>query len=357
MTRLDEINHKHQQIRALLDQWQVEALWLRCTRNIAWFTAGADASIAINRDFGAYSLLITREQRLIYTTNIEAVRLRAEDRLHDDGFEYVEYPWHAPQYPIPDGPLIRDEDMFEAALQRLRSKLTIWEQERYRELGRDTAEAVEEATRAVRPGDTEFDIAARLDAACRERGGAAVVNLVATDERISQFRHPLPTNKRLERLAMVVVCMRRGGLIAAATRLAYLGKLPDSLKDKLQRIATVDAAAQQATRPGRTLGDVLNAIQAAYAAVDEANQWRLHHQGGLIAYNSRERLALPGDTTVIEAGQAFAWNPSLVGCKSEETFLLTESGANVLTHTGQWPMITVESNGEPIVRSAILEIA
>jgi hypothetical protein len=327
MTRLDEINHKHQQIRALLDQWQVEALWLRCTRNIAWFTAGADASIAINRDFGAYSLLITREQRLIYTTNIEAVRLRAEDRFHDDGFEYVEYPWHAPQHPIADGPLIRDEDMFEAALQRLRSKLTIWEQERYRELGRDTAEAVEEATRAVRPGDTEFDIAARLDAACRERGGAAVVNLVATDERISQFRHPLPTNKRLERLAMVVVCMRRGGLIAAATRLAYLGKLPDSLKDKLQRIATVDAAAQQ------------------------------HHQGGLIAYNSRERLALPGDTTMIEAGQAFAWNPSLVGCKSEETFLLTESGANVLTHTGQWPMITVESNGEPIVRSAILEIA
>ena len=104
--------------------------------------------------------------------------------------------------------------------------------------------------------------------------------------------------------------MRRGGLVAAGTRFAYFGSAPNELRDKQDKVAAIDAAGMSATRPGRTLGDVFAALQAAYTSQGETDQWKQHHQGGMIGYASREHIATPGDPTLIEAGQAFAWNPS-----------------------------------------------
>jgi hypothetical protein len=56
----------------------------------------------------------------------------------------------------------------------------------------------------------------------------------------------------------------------------------------------------------------------------------LHHQGGLTGYASREVIATPSSREIIQAGHAFAWNPSITGAKAEETFVLLESGAEVV---------------------------
>lgn len=354
MNRLEEINLKHQQLRALLERRQAGGLWLRRVRNLGWFTAGADASIPVDTEYGAYSVLVTPDKRTVYTTNIEATRLHAEEQFEDLGFDYIEYPWHAQAAPELPG-LLTDEGDVEAEIQQMRWVLTAGEQERYRALGRAAAEALDEAIRAVRPGDTEFEMAARLDAACRARGGLAVVNLVGTDERISQYRHPLPTHKRLEKYGMIVVCMRQGGLIVAGTRLVHFGKLPPELAEKARKIAAIDAAVLAATRAGRTLGGAFSDLLAAYAAQGETDQWKLHHQGGPVAYIAREHIAGPGDPTPIQAGQAFAWNPSIVGCKSEDTILLSADGFEIVTAAQNWPMIEVDVNGQKILRPGILE--
>ncbi|NWG15907.1 MAG: M24 family metallopeptidase [Chloroflexi bacterium] len=354
MNRLEEINFKHDQIRALLERRQADSLWLRRTRNLAWITAGADASIPVDADYGAYSVLLTRDKRVVYTTNIEATRLHAEEAFEALGFEYVEYPWHQPTAPAN---ALLDDGEVESDIQRLRWVLNAGEIERCRALGKDTAAALDEAIRAIRPGDTEFQLAARLDAACRARGGLAAVNLIGTDERISRFRHPKPTDKRLEKYAMIVVCMRREGLILSATRLAHFGALPPELREKAAKVAAIDAAAIAASRPGRSLGDVFADLQAAYAAQGETDQWLYHHQGGPTGYIARERVATPGDPTIISANMALAWNPSIVGCKSEDTILVNESGFEIVTAApAGWPMIAVEIGGQTIQRPGILEL-
>jgi Xaa-Pro dipeptidase len=50
----------------------------------------------------------------------------------------------------------------------------------------------------------------------------------------------------------------------------------------------------------------------------------------MTGYASREVIATPSTDVPIEIGQAFSWNPSVTGAKSEETFVLTESGAEVV---------------------------
>ena len=86
----------------------------------------------------------------------------------------------------------------------------------------------------------------------------------------------------------------------------------------------------EATRPGRTLADAFADCQRFYADAGFPDEWRFHHQGGLTGYASRELIATPSTEDVIEPGQAFAWNPSVTGAKAEETFILTETGPEVV---------------------------
>jgi Xaa-Pro dipeptidase len=51
----------------------------------------------------------------------------------------------------------------------------------------------------------------------------------------------------------------------------------------------------------------------------------------MTGYASREIIATPAAHQEIRPGQAFAWNPSLVGAKAEETFVLTDTGPEIIT--------------------------
>ncbi len=239
---------------------------------------------------------------------------------------------------------------------RLRVRLTAAEGERFRALGRACARAMDAAIRAVRPGMTEYEIAGLLSEHTYAQGATPIVNLIATDERILRFRHPLPTGKRLEKYAMLVLCGRREGLVASITRLIHFGPLPDELRRKQEACAIVDATLISRTRPGVPVADILQAGIEAYAAVGYSDEWQLHHQGGAAGYQAREYLATPTTTAVVHGGQAFAWNPSIAGVKSEDTILVGPEANEVLTAIPGWPTIAVEVDGQVWERPAILEI-
>jgi Xaa-Pro aminopeptidase len=364
MTARTELSIKLERIYKLLDQSGLDALLLRQTNNFAWATCGASSYVNRADLLGVASLLITPENRYVITNNIESVRLMREEGLADQNWEFQVVPWYEQKDVISEltsGMKLGADTFFPNAtnlsceIDSIRSHLTAQDDERFRELGILCAQGMKTAVDAVRPGMTEYEIAGALSQAVESRGVQAIVNLIATDERISSFRHPLPTSKKLQRYAMLVLCGRKWGLICSLTRLVYFGQLPVDLRRKAEAIAQIDAEMIATTHPGNTLGDVFRQAQAAYAWTGFPDEWQLHHQGGLAGYAPREVTATPRSTQPILLGQAFAWNPSITGVKSEDTILVGEHKNEILTEMAGWPSIDVKIGNQTIKRPAILE--
>ncbi|NOZ50652.1 MAG: aminopeptidase P family protein [Chloroflexi bacterium] len=362
---MNEFETKQRRIQAFLQERGLDALLLRQVSNFAWATCGKSSCVNTASSLGEATLLITPGNRYLFANNIESPRLDEEEGLKEQGWEFHTAPWweeNEALVQITAGLKVGADMAFPAAtdisgdLVRLRSQLTPAEGERFRTLGHICAEAMDDAIFGIQPGMSEYEIAARLAFETQRRGAQPIVNLIATDERIFRYRHPLPTAKKLDRYAMLVLCGRKQGLVASITRLVYFGALPAELRQKAEAVAGVDAAFIAATRPGAVLGHIFSQIQTAYAAAGFADEWRLHHQGGPASYDPRDFVATPTSPEVVVAGQAYAWNPSITGTKSEDTILVGEQRNDVITAIAGWPVLTVEIDGQSYQRPAILEV-
>jgi Xaa-Pro aminopeptidase len=347
---------KLERARQLMDSLAVDGLLLRRASSFAWATGGAASYVNTASSEGAASLLITRENFHLITTNIEAPRLEQEEGLAAQGWQWHVAHWWEGQAALThltEGLRLAADGCFPGArdasaeMARLRALLTPAEGERFRSLGRLCAAAMDTAARSIRPGMSEVEIAACLGKAAQERGVQPIVNLVATDERISHYRHPLPTAKTLQRYALLVLSGRKAGLVCSISRLVHFGAVPAGIRSRVDAALQVNAALVSSTRPGRSLGEILAGGQAAYAAAGFPEEWRNHHQGGVVGYEPREYLALPGSADRIQSGQAVAWNPSLAGAKVEDTILVGQEANEILTAIPGWPVEEIMAAGCP----------
>jgi Xaa-Pro aminopeptidase len=362
---MDLFDQKQTLIQNLLAKNSCQALVLNRVSSFAWSTEGAASYVNTAAADGAASLLITPNAHYIITTNIEAARIEQEEKLIEQGWKLHAIPWWSGENAVAElaeGMRLAADSPYPGAadlgneMARLRANLTPAEGERFQKLGRLCAEAMDEAVRSVRPGQSEFQIASLLSQATEKRGVQAIVNLIATDERIFKFRHPLPTAKKMERYAMLVLCGRKWGLVCSLTRLVHFGNLPQALREKMHAVAQVDATMIQATRPGATLAGIFEGTVNAYALAGFADEWKLHHQGGPAGYEPREYIATPTSSEIVQVGQAYAWNPSITGAKSEDTILVNQTGHQVITAISGWPELSIELDGEVFRRPAILEV-
>lgn len=361
-----EIATKLQRLTGYLANCGLDGVLLQKRANFAWITGGRDNHIPSTSESGVAAILATADKLVCLTSCIEGPRFRTEE-LANSGIEVVEYPWWDHQAAgriaadvIGGRKIASDTGAFglsplPAGFTSLRWSLTDMEVQRYRYCGQLASAAIEAACRQTQVGDSEFDIAARLEFEVQRTGAAPAVVLVATDRRVFEYRHPIPTSRKLERYAMLVVCAEYRGLIANCTRFIHFGPLADDLAARQQAVCNVDAAVNLATRPGRTLGEIFADLQAAYAANGYADEWQKHHQGGSTGYAGRDVTATPTSTQVVESNQAFAWNPSILGTKSEDTFLVTAGGIENLTAaSGNWPKVTGRCSAGELVRPDIL---
>lgn len=380
-------------VQAFLHDHDYDGVLLSRVDNFAMATGGKRNHVYIMSDLGANSLFVTKGGEVCFVgNNIEETRIMAEE-LGSLGCDVRKFLWFERDAASVvrkefSGCLVSDDgslgENVHGKMAYLRALLTPIELEKYRRIGKLASEAMQATLEQTKAGQTEADVAAALIAEGSRRRCLMPVALVAADERIARFRHPLPTQKALidgmteKELAgyvMVVGCFYREGFVVSMTRFKRVGELAPEIADAYARVCGVDAIMQEASSPGSTLGDVFTACQKAYADLGfPANEWHNHHQGGTTGYAGRTCKAVPGETFPIldkqwerkikditgidiEFGHAFAWNPSAVGVKSEDTFILLPDGKKeIVSATPQLPKVDLEKVlGRPtgVVKSGI----
>jgi Xaa-Pro aminopeptidase len=289
-----------------------------------------------------------------------------EERLPEQGFEIVDYPWPEEREAalirelLGQGRLGSDGPFPEAValpeeIARLRYRLTPEEVERYAWLGEKASLALEESLAETGRGEKEAEAVGRLAARLWADRIDPVTLMAAADERVFAFRHPIPSERRIDRYLMLSVNARKGGLIVSLTRFVHFGPLPAELRRRYLANVAIDCAFMAATRPGVPAREVLGRGLEAYAARGYPEEWRRHHQGGAIGYTGRDYRANFQTPDLVEENQAFTWNPSLTGTKSEDTILATSAGPVMITRPIIYPTLQMEVDGLTFIRPGVLE--
>lgn len=353
-----EIDEKVERVARWLAAEKLDGVLIGAQHNFAWATAGGRNGIDQSRDPGAGTLLIGRDgRRWVLANHIEMARLQTEE-LAGKRFEAVEFPW-AEERADPllavgkarglcGAALASDLGLgetrpAEAGLTRLRYGLTPEEVERLKHIGSDAGQVLGHVCRNLKPGVRENEVVRQVTDAMLERDLWPVVLLVAADDRIASYRHPVPKQQVARRAVLVASCVRRGGLIVSLSRIVHFGPVPEMLATRTRLTAGVNADLWARTRPGATGRELYEVCRDSYARAGYPGEELKHHQGGAIGYRTREWVAHPVSQEVVQPSQAFAWNPTITGTKMEETVVAFADRIELVTNTPGWPAIEVRT--------------
>jgi Xaa-Pro aminopeptidase len=222
-------------------------------------------------------------------------------------------------------------------------------------LGERVSSALEKTLMKTKKGEKESEVVGKLCSEIWKDRIDPITLMAAADDRVFQFRHPIPTERKIEKYLMVSLNARKWGLIVSLTRFVHFGKLPKELKKKYEANVFIDCTLIAHTRPGILAREVLQKGIDAYQEKGYPDEWKLHHQGGSIGYTGRDYRVDFKLPDIIQENQAFTWNPTITGTKSEDTILATSKDPEMITHPVLYPTLKLKVENISFIRPAILE--
>lgn len=333
-----------------------DGIFLGRRDNFKWITEENENAVVTNTEVGIAFLLIKNDGSItLFADSSDCPRMEAEQNAL--GASCVLVPWqeslegyliryieeHSKKENLASDTGINGTTQVQSQLVELRMQLSEMEMKRYRELGQQCAKIVEETTKEIQVGQTEVEVAAIVKARCIEKGISPDCVLVGCDERILNFRHPVPTNKKIRETAMVVLGGEKYGLNISMTRFVSFKEPEREMKDRMKKCQYVFGCMQQIMKQGMTYEAFFAEIQSVYAEMGYPKEWRMHHQGGPTGYGCREFVVTPDTKGILKENQAYAWNPTIQGTKCEETTILHKGSVEMLTRTDSWPRTTVHT--------------
>lgn len=358
----------------MLEREGLDVVLLNAQHNFAWLTGGRCNGVDLSRENGVAWLAVTRARERYVLANVIEIDRMLNEEISENEFTPIDFAWQVEKAePLvvvesmrvrldPEARIATDIQVspnipaIEGKIAACRHLLTSQEAERYRSLGRDASAAMDRTIRRIENGNTESEIAEQLRHELALGQMTSVVTLVAADERIAAYRHPVPTKKRFTKAVLLVTCAKRSGLIVSLSRIVSNGEPSDDLKMRTDVAASVSAALLHATQPGATGAELYHAAARAYTAAGFADEINNHHQGGATGYKTREWVAHPQNLETVQDIQAFAWNPSITGTKVEETCIASANGVEIITASAEVPTIKTTIGGTEYFSPGILSI-
>lgn len=357
--RTAEWTEKLARVRKLLAERKLDGVVIATEYNFNWLTAGGKDNVVWTQRESPVKLLVTADKLYLVADNIEGPRVMTEE-ISDLAPQWARYFWYQKESEALK-PLIKGKKIaydLPAVAQEYGGTsdfdwaaayfpITEGELKKYRWLGRKTVEVLEQVAEVVRPGMSERDVQYLLARELWYWDIVPTVILSSADERFRTYRNPVVQGETIRNYVALNVCARRWGLVVSTTRMLQFGDPDDKLAKAWKEGPKVAAAMWATSRPGKKLGDVVNAARDAYREIGYPEEWKLHHQGGMILTKERLGLATPDDRTPIVPGMVLAWNPTVQGAKFEDTVLVKKDGTlENLTPCLKWPTVEVELEGQ-----------
>jgi antitoxin VapB len=351
---MSTFNTRIQPVRDLMAEKGLDAFVLRRNPNLAWAIAGR-AHVPTTIDAACFDLIITKDSAVAITNVVEAPRLSAEELPAEVSVQTV--PWSQGRDPLlPTGAKVGSDqpggDRLDLGveIEIIRGSLIEADIARFKEICSNAAIALGNAMKEVTSSDREIDVAGLITKSLWKSNLEIAFLGIAGQERVTKFRHPLPTASLVGNRVSASICAKRKGLIASVTRIVTFGALEEEAINGYQSLFKVEAAMLDATVVGKPFSDPINAAIAAYPLNGfDKDEWQNHHQGGPSGFLPRDWPANQGTTRLIAQNQPIAWNPTGKGWKAEDTILATKSGVELLTNDPNWPAFEVNGRTRPFI--------
>lgn len=197
----------------------------------------------------------------------------------------------------------------------------------------------------IKPGMTEIDIQNKLEFEFRDRGseGASFPIIVASGPVNGSKCHGIPSDRKIEKGDLITIDFGAywQGYCSDLTRTIAVGQ-PDP---KLVEIYKIVLEAKKSAVATLKAGQPLRVIDRAARDVIEAHGYVLEHGlGHGFGYDIHEIPFIGARDYQMEAGVVHTvepgiYVPNLGGVRIEDDYLITETGAEVLTHAPEDELI------------------
>lgn len=192
---------------------------------------------------------------------------------------------------------------------------------------------------SIRIGQTELEMAARLEYEMKVRGASSpAFPTICAEGRNAALPHAMPGRRKVKRGSAILFDWgaRVGGYCSDLTRVVFVGSIPRKIGDVYKIVLEAQRRAIAAIRPGRRMCDI-DAVARDFiteAGYGDAFNHGLGHGLGLevheapsLSWRSKEKLEA-GMVVTVEPG---VYLPGVGGVRIEDDVLVTSSGRRVLS--------------------------